>query len=57
VAGPGPRAHCQAPPPAPKNAATPLWLGLLILLLVTYSGGMAVGWATWGRNGSGETHG
>ena len=35
----------------------PIWLELLILLLVAYAGGLAIGWAIWGRNRSGETHG
>jgi hypothetical protein len=26
-----------------------IWLELLVLLLVTYVAGMAIGWAIWGR--------
>ena len=35
----------------------PIWLELLILLLVAYACGLGLGWAIWGRNRSGETHG
>ncbi len=35
----------------------PIWLELLILLLLTYGGGLAIGWVIWGRNRSGENHG
>lgn len=27
----------------------PIWLELLVLLLITYVVGMAIGWAIWGR--------
>ncbi len=28
----------------------PIWLELLVLLLLAYTLGMAIGWALWGRN-------
>lgn len=28
----------------------PIWLELLVLLLITYAAGMAIGWAIWGRH-------
>lgn len=27
----------------------PLWIELIVLLLLTYAGGFAIGWAIWGR--------
>ena len=27
----------------------PIWLELLVMLLVTYAVGLALGWALWGR--------
>lgn len=27
----------------------PIWLELLVLLLLTYAAGLAIGWALWGR--------
>jgi hypothetical protein len=27
----------------------PIWLELLVLLVLTYAVGMAIGWAIWGR--------
>lgn len=31
----------------------PIWLELLVLLLVAFAIGMALGWAIWGRNDEG----
>ena len=31
----------------------PIWLELLVLLLVTYGAGLAIGWALWGRKPKG----
>ena len=31
----------------------PIWLELLVLMLVAYAAGLAIGWTIWGR-GSGE---
>jgi len=28
----------------------PIWLELLVLLLLTYAVGIAIGWAIWGRS-------
>ena len=27
----------------------PLWIELIVLLLLTHAGGLAMGWAIWGR--------
>lgn len=27
----------------------PIWMELLVLLLVAYAAGLAIGWAMWGR--------
>lgn len=27
----------------------PIWLELLVLLLLVFAGGLALGWALWGR--------
>lgn len=27
----------------------PIWLELLVLLLIAYAGGLAIGWTMWGR--------
>ena len=27
----------------------PIWMELLVLLLVAYAAGLAIGWALWGR--------
>ena len=27
----------------------PLWLELMVLMLVAYTAGLAIGWAIWGR--------
>ncbi len=32
----------------------PIWLELLVLLLVAYAGGLAIGWAVWNRHDPGE---
>jgi len=32
----------------------PIWLELLILSLVAYTAGLAIGWALWGRSGATE---
>jgi len=29
----------------------PIWLELLVLMLVAYAAGIAIGWAIWGRAG------
>lgn len=34
----------------------PIWLELLVLALIAYGVGLALGWAIWGRAG-GETEG
>jgi hypothetical protein len=31
----------------------PIWLELLALMLMAYAAGLALGWAIWGRAGSG----
>ena len=28
----------------------PIWLELLVLMLLAYAVGLAIGWAIWGRN-------
>ena len=32
----------------------PIWLELLVLLMIAYAAGMAIGWAIWGRGGARE---
>lgn len=34
----------------------PIWLELLMLMLVAYAAGLAIGWALWGR-GTAEDEG
>jgi hypothetical protein len=34
----------------------PIWLELLVLMLVAYTAGLAIGWTLWGRS-SEETNG
>ncbi len=31
----------------------PIWLELLVLLMIAYAVGMAIGWAIWGRRPAG----
>ena len=35
----------------------PIWMELLVLLLVAYATGLAIGWALWGRTSQGDTDG
>lgn len=30
----------------------PIWLELVVLTLIAYAVGLAIGWALWGRTGS-----
>ncbi len=32
----------------------PLWLEILLLMLLTYAAGLALGWMVWGRNTGGR---
>ena len=32
----------------------PLWLEILLLMLLTYALGVAIGWVIWGRNTGGR---
>ena len=36
--------------PERNHAPMPIWLELLVLLLLTFAGGLALGWALWGRS-------
>ena len=35
----------------------PIWLELLVLMLVAYATGLAIGWALWGRGVETEGNG
>jgi hypothetical protein len=35
----------------------PIWLELLVLMLVAYAAGLAIGWAMWGRAEAAEGDG
>ena len=35
----------------------PIWMELLVLALVAYAAGLAIGWALWGRSTKRETDG
>jgi len=35
----------------------PIWLELLVLMLAAYAGGLAIGWAFWGRGVETEGNG
>ena len=32
----------------------PIWIELLVLMLVAYAAGLAIGWGLWGRGASEE---
>ena len=32
----------------------PIWLELLVLLMIVYAAGLALGWAIWGRSARNE---
>jgi len=32
----------------------PIWLELLVLMLVAYAAGLAIGWSIWGRGATGD---
>jgi hypothetical protein len=32
----------------------PIWMELLVLMLVAYAAGLALGWAIWGRDTTGR---
>ena len=35
----------------------PIWIELLVLMLVAYTVGLAIGWALWGRGTEDNAHG
>jgi len=35
----------------------PIWLELMVLMLVAYAVGLAIGWALWGRSAETEGNG
>jgi len=35
----------------------PIWLEIMVLMLVAYAAGLAIGWAIWGRSVESEVNG